>query len=110
MRVARHLGKLSHEQQERIMRRISPRQSTLNWEKMMAFRASIEKEIAPQLAATRAAEAEADCFQVRSSTPSRKATSAFATLRVAKPVLIGHEYTPEWWKEAELRERAARKA
>lgn len=63
MRVARRLGKLSLDQQNRILRRLAPRESQLNWEKMMGLRAQIEKEIQPILQARR--QAERECFQVK---------------------------------------------
>jgi len=63
MRVARRLGKLSLDQQNRILRRIHPRPSTLTWERMMALRASIAKDVAPILQARR--EAERDCFDIK---------------------------------------------
>lgn len=63
MRVARRLGKISNEQQERILRKRAGRNRFATWERMMALRASIEKEIAPILAAKR--EAERDLFQVK---------------------------------------------
>lgn len=107
MRAARKLGKLSLEQQNRIMRRIQPRESSLSWERMMALRAQIEREIQPILQANR--EAEHECFQARfAKSEPRKAVVAPKAKK--KPALVGYEYTPQWWKEAELRERAQRKA
>jgi len=107
MRIGRKLGKINNEIQSRIMRRLAPRESQLHWEALMRLRASIEKEIAPKLAALR--QAEEECFQIRFATP-RRAAAVTVTAKVRKPKLTGYEYTPQWWKEAELRERTARKA
>lgn len=63
MRNSRKLGKLSLSQQDRIMRRIQPRESVLNWERLNALRAQIDSEVAPILQAKR--EAEHKSFQVR---------------------------------------------
>lgn len=109
MRIARKLGKISNEVQSRVMRRLAPRQMELNWEAMMRLRAQIERDCAPVLAAKRAAEA--DCFQIKFKVTEGKATPVkVAPVRRRKQALTGHEYTPAWWKEAEQRERAAKKA
>ena len=62
MRVACKLGKISLDTQNRTMRRLGVNRFA-NWERMMALRASIEKEIAPILRAKR--EAERDCFDIK---------------------------------------------
>ena len=109
MRVARRLGKISNEVQTRIMRRLRPRESELQWERLMALRASIERDIQPIIAAKRAAER--DCFDIKYMVVESKAVPvAVAPTRKVKPALTGYEYTPAWWKEAEQRERAAKKA
>lgn len=109
MRVARRLGKLSLDQQNRLMRRLAPRACVLRWERMMALRASIERDIQPALMEKRKAEAEA--FQVRFLVErANRPAVPTVTVKVTRPALVGYEYTPEWWKEAELRERNARKA
>ncbi len=63
MRTARHLGKLSNEQQVRILRKRCGVNRMATWERLMALRASIEREIAPILAAKR--QAERECFDVK---------------------------------------------
>ena len=108
MRTARRLGKISNEVQTRLIRRLAPRQSQLNWEAMMRLRAQIEKDIAPIITARR--EVEAECYQIPFRVErAAKATPVKITTRRPRQALTGYEYTPAWWKEAELRERAARK-
>lgn len=63
MRIQRKMGKLSEERQARILRRFHPRHSQLQWERMMALRAEIEKDVQPKIQAMR--QAERDCFQVK---------------------------------------------
>lgn len=107
MRVARRLGKISTEVQTRLMRRLSPLQTQLNWEAMMRLRASIEKDVAPILAAKRAAERV--CYDIKYNVDSKnKATPVKVTPRKRK-VLTGYEYTRAWWDEMELKERQDRK-
>lgn len=108
MRVARKLGKISNETQTRLMRKLAPRDSQLSWESMMRLRAQIERDIRPILQAKR--EAERDVFNVLFQVESNLKAKSFVSAKVKKKVLAGYEYTPEWWKEAEKRERAQRKA
>ncbi len=105
MRIARKLGKISLEQQQRLIRRLAPRESTLRWERMMALRASIEKAITPALQAKRAVEFEV--FDIKhSTTPVRKALPVF-TGKVKAPII--ETLDANWWKEAGKRDKASRK-
>ncbi len=107
MRIARKLGKISNEVQTRTMRRLGFNRMA-QWESMMRLRASIEKEVAPILAAKHAAEA--DCFQIKFKVTEGKATPVKVAAPRKSRKLEGYEYTRAWWDEAEKRERAAKKA
>jgi hypothetical protein len=113
MRIARRLGKLSLDAQNRLMRRLAPRPEVLAWENMMALRATIEKEIQPQLDAARQADDllhnPAERRKVFTMMDACLEQAEFVFAKVKAPKLKGHEYTPAWWKEAEVRERSARK-
>lgn len=65
MRIARRLGKLSNEQQNRIMRKISPRPAQSLWQSMRNMLESIKAEptVKKELEAKRAAER--DLFQIK---------------------------------------------
>jgi hypothetical protein len=57
MRVQRRLGKLSLEQQHRIIRRLRGQSSSeLEWGRFMGILRNIHRTIAPQIAAIRRAE------------------------------------------------------
>lgn len=105
MRIARKLGKISMETQQRVIRRLNPRPSILKWEGLMALRATIEKEIRPAKLAKM--EAEKEAFQVSYAVPARKPV-ATVTAKVTVPVLA--ELNADWWREAGRREKANRKA
>jgi len=106
MRIARRLGKINNEIQTRMMRRLGFNRMA-QWESMMRLRAQIERDIAPILTAKRAAEAE--LLQVKYKVTERKAPVKVAPRKV-KQVLTGYEYTIEWWKAMDLKEREDRKA
>lgn len=103
MRIARKAGKISAEVQQKLMRRIAPRQSQLNWEKMMAFRAQIEREVAPVLEVKR--KAEFDELGVK-YVPMMEKIQGFI------PAALRRKQANDqaWWDAAELREREAKKA
>lgn len=131
MRVARRLGKLSAEQASRLLRRLghpavvaqhkqfaaamtaapSPEAVQL-WDKFMDLRNTIEAEVLPKLEAKRKAD-----DLLFNPADRRKAYTVMdacldqaASVKVEAPKLEGYEFTPEWWKEAEKREREQRKA
>lgn len=109
MRIARRLGKINNEVQTRVMRRLAPRESQLHWEAMMRLRAQIEKDIAPIMAARRAAEY--DCFQIKFKVDAKDRATPVKVIPAPRKrqKLTGYEYTRAWWDEMELKERADRK-
>ena len=112
-RLARKRGQISAQRQHRIMRRLSPsrvqhqteavKRSCFLW----AIRAQIARETAPRLAAIRETEVASNSkgHAVHEADFDRS-----VTLKLDKPVLVGHEYTPAWWEEAGERNRAAKSA
>lgn len=69
----------------------------------MVLLESIHAEVAPRIERLRAAEANEfpKCFTM----PAQTGSIAPRTV----PALVGHEFTPEWWREAGEREAAEKK-
>ena len=119
-RIASKLGKISGDTQNRIMRRLKhPAMLALQedykaellapmppqWTGMMDLLESIHAEIAPTIERLRSAEAN--------EFPKCLTLDDTATMKRVTPTLADYDdytLTPEWWKEAELRERAEKKA
>ena len=84
-RIARRLGKLTNEAQTRSLRKLGlVRENTRNWERMMALRASIDKEVAPILLARK--QAEAIYYQIAYK-PVRESKAALKPIKVRRPRL-----------------------
>jgi hypothetical protein len=104
-RIARRQGKISSEIQQRILRRLCNANNldiepiTHNrWGRMMALRASIEREIAPQKEAFRRTQWESICTAKQLLATELKSEPALAET-VIPPIDPRFDYV--WWKEQE---------
>jgi len=107
LKSARNAGVITPDTQLRVLRRVGVINTQPVWAPLLALRKAIEADVLPALLKQR--ETDKEIFSekyVEEKDEAQQTTSAIVT----KPVLKGHEYTPAWWKEAEKRERAARKA
>ena len=111
MRFARRMGKITGEVQCRVMRRIRPLAKDLLWQKMMALRAEIDKEVAPLIRNRQQAYTVLTSNKLGSSSwESREKNKA--EKRLPTPKLEGFEFTAEWFKmqdEAENPGKAERR-
>lgn len=129
MRVARNLGQISATVQSRTLRRLGYAPALALQAKIKAeetapvpaelsnallalgnLRNTVDNEVAPILKEKQDAEMLFECPAKLRKSLMECCVELVDTAVVNKPELTGEEYTPQWWKAAEVRERAARKA